>query len=380
MPEDLRVWLSLHLVAHHAPSHFRTALKTVEDPLELATQLPESLLVAAGVPPGAAAHSVRLRRTLERDLDLELRAAERLAIDLVPHPSPDYPAEIASLPDAPFLLYRRGSLPRGIARVAVVGARRATAYGRRIATQISGELALLGAEIVSGGARGVDTSAHRGAVEAGGRTVAVIGSGLREPYPPDNASLFEKIVESGALLSEFPIDTQPLPENFPRRNRLIAALAAAVVVVEAADRSGSLITARLANEYGKEVLAVPGPIGAPMSVGCLALLKDGAGLAREASDVVGALSPMYRQALADPAPDSPDAPVVDLTPDESAVSGFFQDPEPVHIDVLADRAPFGIARLQAALFGLALRGTVDALPGGYYLPRFPKPSRREDRS
>jgi len=274
---------------------------------------------------------------------------------------------LAELHDAPIVLYVRGEIPGGRVRVAVVGARRASAYGREVARRLAKDLAARGVEIVSGGARGIDTAAHRGALDAPGRTVAVLGCGMSCNYPAENEALFDAIARSGGVLSEFAMDMQPLPENFPRRNRLIAALAAATVVVEARARSGSLITARHALDYGREVMAVPGPVTSEASGGCHRLIQDGAKLVEDAEDVVEELSPMYRDTLADrPAePAEPGAP----TADEAAVLALFDDPRPVHIDRLAEAAPFGMARLNPALLGLVLAGRLDPLPGGYYVAR-----------
>ncbi len=281
---------------------------------------------------------------------------------------------IAAQPDAPLVLYVRGELPEGAVRLAIVGSRRASAYGRSAARALSSELAERGAEIVSGGARGIDTSAHEGALAAQGRTVAVLGCGCGRTYPPENEDLFERIAGGGgALLSEFPMGMPPLPENFPRRNRLISALSAATIVVEATAKSGSLITAAHALEQGREVMAVPGPFDSDTSVGCHRLIQQGAKLVAGADDVIEELSPMYREALAggprgDTGTGATD-PGEGATPDETATLGLLDDPRPVHVDVLADRAPFGIARLQSALFALVLRGALDQLPGGYYVAR-----------
>jgi DNA processing protein len=282
---------------------------------------------------------------------------------------------IAAQPDAPLVLYVRGELTAGAVRLAIVGSRRASAYGRAAARTLGSELAERGAEIVSGGARGIDTFAHEGALAVHGRTVAVLGCGCGRTYPPENEDLFQRIAGGGgALLSEFSMSMPPLAENFPRRNRLISALSAATIVVEATAKSGSLITAAHALEQGREVMAVPGPFDSDTSVGCHRLIQQGAKLVAGAEDVIEELSPMYRDALAagsgrrevgvGGAGHEDQA-----TPDEAAALGLFDDPRPVHVDVLADRAPFGIGRLQSALFALVLRGALDQLPGGYYVAR-----------
>jgi DNA processing protein len=330
-------------------------------------------MIACGVRPAAAAALVAARPSLLRRARNEVDLASRAGIRIVARPDPDYPTEAALLDDPPPVLYWKGDLPTGIPRIAVVGARRATAYGRRVATALSADLAARGVEIVSGGARGIDTCAHLGALDRNGRTVAVLGSGFRRPYPEENEPLFEQIARAGCVLSEFPLDAGPRPEHFPRRNRLIASLAAAVVVVEAAEKSGSLITARHALDLGREVLAVPGPIHSEQSEGCHRLIRDGAALVRGAEDVIQELPPLYRDAVspARAVPDSPDGSDFGrLNDDERAVLALFaDDPEAIHIDALAERAPIGFTRLQIALFGLVVAGAVEQMAGGYYLPR-----------
>lgn len=372
-PERLISWLALHLLPGIGPLSARRALDAHPDPEDLAFRIaPSAWREIPGVDAATAARIAAARPGLRERAESERDEAVRRGVRMLTRDDPDYPSMIASLPDAPVVLYVRGELPEGRARVAIVGARRASAYGREVARGLAADLAGRGAEIVSGGARGIDTCSHQGALSAGGRTVAVFGCGFRYTYPPENAALFESIAASGALVSEFPMSAQPLGENFPRRNRLIAALSAATVVVEATEKSGALHTASFALEQGREVMAVPGPVTSEQSRGCHALIQQGAKLVRDASDVVEDLSPMYRSALRGPAAaEGPEgaAPRVPLEPDEAAVLGLFDDPRPVHVDSLADAAPFGIARLQAALFALVLRGSLDPLPGGYYVAR-----------
>ena len=320
---------------------------------------------------GIAAARPGLRPRTEAEWD----AAVRRNVRIVARDDPQYPALLAVLPDAPIVLYVRGALEDGRVRLAIVGSRRATSYGRSVARGLASDRSQLGIEIVSGGARGIDTWAHRGALEGGGRTVAVFGCGLGRAYPPENADLFDTIAGSGALLSEFPLEMSPLPENFPRRNRLISALCAATIVVEATESSGSLITAGHALEQGREVMAVPGPVDSEQSRGCHRLIQQGAKLVQSVDDVLEELSPMYANALTSPASARREAEPVgkpafpELPPDEVAVLALFDDPRPVHVDVLAAAAPFGMARLQPALFGLALRGRIEQMPGGYYVAR-----------
>jgi DNA processing protein len=206
-------------------------------------------------------------------------------LTIVERHSPGYPALLEAIPDPPQRLYVRGTIPE-LPMLAIVGSRRATPYGERVARRLAAGLAETGIAIVSGLARGIDSAAHRGALSAGGATVAVLATGLDRIYPPENLPLAEEIVRQGALVTEMPEQTIPLPRRFPIRNRLISGLSHGVIVVEAAERSGALITARMALEQGREVLAVPGSVDNPLTVGTHRLLKDGAPLVHTVEDVL----------------------------------------------------------------------------------------------
>jgi len=351
----------------------RRALDRFGDPAEIAYRLPASALQEIPrLHDGAVAAILAARPGLRRRVEAERRGCERLDVRLVTAYDPDYPAAFHTLPDPPILLYVKGTLSPGVVRVAVVGSRRATAYGRRVAVGLAAALVSRGVEVVSGGARGIDTCAHMGALEGEGRTVAVLGSGFMRLYPGENAELFERIVGNGAVMSEFGLETEPKPEHFPRRNRLISGLSAAVVVVEATPRSGSLSTAAHALDQGREVMAVPGPVSSEQSQGCHNLIQQGAKLVQRAEDIFEELSPLYTEALlpvGSKAGPEAEPKAEDWTEDEALVLSLLDDPEPVQLDFLAERAPFGVARLHAALFGLELRGAVEQLTGGYYLGR-----------
>lgn len=376
-PERLIAWLAIHLLPGVGPLTARRALDQYGDPREVAFRLPTTAWrEIPGIDGTTAREIVAARPALMRRVEAEWDAAVRRDLRILTRDDAEYPSMLAALPDAPVVLYVRGELPDGRVRMALVGSRRATAYGRQVARELAGELAALGVEIVSGGARGIDTWAHRGALEAGGRTVAVLGCGFAHTYPPENRDLFEAIAASGAIVSEFSVDTAPLAENFPRRNRLISALSAGTIIVEATDKSGSLITAGHALEQGREVMAVPGPVTSEQSRGCHRLIQQGAKLVQTVDDVLSELSPMYRDGLTReppvPAPvgaSEPGPQVPGLSPDEVAVLALFDDPRPIHVDRLAENATFGVARLQTALFGLALRGCIDPMAGGYYVAR-----------
>ena len=304
----------------------------------------------------------------------ERRAMQAAGARMVLPYDTDYPALLATIHDPPSALWIRGEyVPEDHVALAIVGSRACSSYGREQAGRLAGLLAECGLTIVSGGAAGIDSEAHRGALRVGGRTMAVMGCGLARCYPPQHADLFERIVrQEGALLSDYTMRTEPRPGHFPHRNRIISGLSLAVLLVEAARRSGALITARRATEeQGREVMAVPGPVSSEQSEGCHRLIQDGARLVHRVDDIVEELSPVYTPAIGSgPPPDEPGRyDPAGLSQDEVEILRLFDDPEPIHGDLLAERAPFGIARFQTALLGLELRGFVEQLPGRYYLLR-----------
>jgi DNA processing protein len=263
--------------------------------------------------------------------------------------------------------------------VAVVGSRRATPYGIDIAEQISRELAARGVTVVSGLARGIDSAAHRGALAAGGRTIAVLGCGVDVAYPPENRRLAQRITESGALVSQFAPGTPPLPYHFPERNRVIAGLALGVVVVEAAEHSGSLITAGFAAELGREVMAVPGRVTSPESRGTHRLIQDGAALVTDWEDVVAQLPARWRACVRPSAggPGGSDhlahgqqAAEAVGDPDARLVLGALGE-EPVTIDDVIEKSGIGSGRAAALLLELELAGHVRQVDGKRFVPAQP---------
>jgi DNA processing protein len=270
------------------PRRWRRFLERDGDPAQLAAGDPRPLARRLGLGPAEAAALARELR--HADPARELAAAAAAAVQVQPWGDPGYPRALCNLADPPPVVYLRGELLECDAQaVAVVGSRRATPYGLRVARTLAGDLARAGMTIVAGLARGIDAAAHEAALEAGGRTLAVLGSGLLRPYPPEHIGLLERAAGAGAVLSEFPLRAPPLPRHFPQRNRLIAALALAVVVVEATERSGALGTVRHALDLGRTVLAVPGPVDQETSRGTLRLLYEGATPAGCAQDVFAAL-------------------------------------------------------------------------------------------
>ena len=290
-------------------------------------------------------------------------AVERSGIRIVTAFDGDFPAGLAEIPDPPFLLFAVGRLERlKLPAVAIVGSRNATRYGRDVAARLARELSQAGVTIVSGFARGVDGAAHEAAREGPGGTVAVLGCGVDVDYPREHARLKEAMVATDLLLSEFPPGTEPRPQNFPVRNRIIAGLAAGVVVVEASRRSGSLITARLAADCGRDVFAVPGSVFSETSIGTHELLRDGAILCRGAEDVLSELFP----AVGGPAR-SVEAPRIpaQLSAEAARLYEVLRREESSTADDLAESLDYPAATVLAALFELEAAGLVVSDAGRY---------------
>lgn len=296
------------------------------------------------------------------DLDGELRRLEALGGRLILRGEPDYPAPLASLPDAPLALYAWGRLD-GLPAAAVVGARAPTDYGRRMARRLAADLARRRIAVVSGLARGIDSEAHQAALDAGGATWAVLGSGLGRVYPPENRDLARRIAEEGGcVLSEFPLAVPPHKGNFPRRNRIVAGLCWATIVVEGRGRSGALLTAGDAAGYGREVFAVPGPADSPLSEGPHKLLRNGARLATRAEDVTSLLPARYGACPA-VAGGAAAAPV--LNADEARILHHLGG-DPLSLDELARVTGLDMTHLSLIMFGLEIKELVSAVPGQRY--------------
>ncbi|MEJ5250729.1 MAG: DNA-protecting protein DprA [Chthonomonadetes bacterium] len=272
-----------------------------------------------------------------------------------------YPPALKEIEDFPPLLFVRGSLQeRDRFAVAIVGTRKPTAYGRHVAERLARELSRYGLTIISGGARGIDTAAHTGALRAGGRTIAVLGCGIDVAYPPESAGLFNRIAMQGAILSEYPPGVPPDAWRFPARNRIVSALSLGVLVVEAPNDSGALITANHALEQGKPVFAVPGNIDTGQSAGCHRLIKEGATLVDNVEDIVRALG------IAPEPPPERSAQMPSLTPVQQNVLHALSL-TPKHVDTLAEELSLPVAQLNAELLMLEMYGLVRRQPGNTYV-------------
>ncbi|HEU4340756.1 MAG TPA: DNA-processing protein DprA [Candidatus Binatia bacterium] len=301
------------------------------------------------------------------EVEEEIHRAEKAGVRIIPFSDSRYPARLRMIPDPPPCLYVKGELRAGDEKaVAVVGSRSASDYGRRVARDLCRGLAAAGFIVVSGMARGIDGVAHETALESGGRTIAVMGSGVDRAYPPEHATLYSKIIESGAVISELPLGTRPLAFNFPARNRLISGLSLGVVVVEATEKSGSLITAALALEQGREVFAVPGAVGASRSRGAHRLIRQGAKLVEQVEDIIEEVAPQLlsrsgggvRVAKRELPPHVSD----DV---RKIVEGLKERPLP--IDEIIERSGLPPSKIAEILLHLELGGWVLQLPGKRYV-------------
>jgi DNA processing protein len=312
-----------------------------------------------------------------KEAEKELEAAAKVQCQLLTFACADYPPLLKQIPDSPLVLYVRGDAKvLSQYAVAIVGTRRPTAYGSQVAHRLAHDLAERQLVIVSGMARGVDSAAHHGALEAKGKTVAVFGSGADVIYPRENRQLAEKIMEAGAVVSEFPLGTAPTPENFPIRNRIISGLSLGVMVVEAAEYSGSLITARLALDQNREVFAVPGNVTSAQSFGPNHLIKQGAKLVDQWVDVIEEFPSHIRTQLLPPAgasegqlatPETASLFEESLTPDQKAVFEVLRVDEASFVDAIFESVALPPTRILQALLELEMNGLIRQLPGKNFI-------------
>lgn len=294
------------------------------------------------------------------DLSIKLKQLQDNDIKVITYEDENYPQVLKYIHYPPALLYVKGEFNFQDQKVVgIVGTRKYTSYGKRVATKIAGSLTRFGFTIVSGLARGIDTFAHRSTLDSGGRTVAVLGCGIDVIYPRQNINLAREIVKEGALISEFPPGTPPAAGNFPRRNRIISGLAYGLVVVEAAEKSGALITADYALEQGKDVFAVPGNIDSPYSRGCNKLIKEGAVMVGNPLDIVQEMGYDFTDES------GLQYNFADYTDEEKRLLAVL-DPQPMHIDEILKRNKLSSQKLNSLLTSLELKGAVRQLIGKYF--------------
>lgn len=359
---NLDALLVLNAVPGLGPKRIRALIEYFGSAEKVLSASQEDLLSAGDVPEHAVLNLVHFSR--DQFLGHEYDLLKSRGISVITMEDQRYPQHLREISTGPVLLYVKGKTEvLKEPAIAIVGSRRASLYGLGIARRFAVELCESGLSIVSGLARGIDTAAHQGALQARGVTIAVLGCGLDHMYPDENEQLAERITQDGAIISEFPMETLPVSFNFPRRNRIISGLSKGVVVVEAALKSGALITSDFALEQGREVYAVPGQVGEPASQGANRLIQQGAKLVLSSDDILEDLAPVlqeFRLREQEAARDVGTDPA--LSADEHNICRSLND-DPVHIDELADKAGLSVSQAALTLFKLELRKLVRQLPG-----------------
>ena len=375
---QIELWLKLIRADGIGPTLFKRLLDYFDNVERIFSASVAELMKVEGIGNITAESIVRTRDVF--DVEAELALADKLGVWVIDLHDERYPPALKAIYDPPPVLYVKGTLTRSDSlAMAIVGSRRCSHYGTEQANRFSHLLASAGFTIVSGLARGIDTASHRGALATKGRTIAVQGCGLSNVFPPENQKLFEQIAENGAVISELPLTYEPLSENFPGRNRIIAGLSMGVLVVEATYRSGALISAQAAMDNNREVMAVPGRIDSPCSLGCHKLLKQGARLIDSIDEIMDALGyvgdglKIHADAAATEAEQNVQRTLFDisrlnLTREEEAILGRLNS-EPVHVEELIDLTQLSAAKVHSAAISLQLKGLVKQLPGNMLVKR-----------
>jgi len=375
---DIEKWLTLIRSDGVGPTTFAKLMKHFGSPDRALGASISELAKIEGIGFKTAEQIVATRNKFETGKELEL--AEKLGVWIIHLEDPRYPPPLKQIYDPPPVLYVKGSLTRqDNLAISIVGTRRCSLYGQEQASRLAHFLASAGFTIVSGMARGIDTAAHQGALAAKGRTIAVQGCGLSQIFPPENKRLFELIAQSGACVSELPLQYEPKSENFPPRNRIIAGLSLGTIVIEGPLRSGALITARAALDNNREVMAVPGKIDSPLSKGAHRLIKQGATLVESVEDVMEALGYVGEQLqghvteAVTAASQKMETPLFEgrqfkLTDDEKKVYDALGK-EPLHIDQIIVDTDVPAGNVNAGLISLQLKGLIKQLPGNLFLRR-----------
>jgi DNA processing protein len=353
----LEACIALNMIPQMGPVRLRRLLDAFGSAEKILLARTDQLAAIDGVPRALAENIARWQEFA--DPTAELEKATDLGAHVITAEDDEYPSALREIHDPPIVLYVRGHLTeRDRNAVAVVGSRKATHYATESAKKLSFQMAYAGLTVASGLARGIDTAAHQGALAAKGRTIAVIGSGLGELYPPENAELADRIAASGAVISEFPIDTKPDRQTFPIRNRIVTGLSFGVLVVEAGANSGALISANMAAEQGRTLYAVPGRIDAPSALGSNRLIQQGAKLVITVDDILDDLPLVFREK-----PDLPAAaPAGDLTPDQQKILKAIGTEE-TSLDSVIATSGLTAAVVSSTLLALEIRRLVKQLPG-----------------
>jgi DNA processing protein len=358
--------VALNLIDNVGPVRVRQLLERFGEAPAILAASRQQLLQVRGIGEETADAIACWEKTI--DLSAELKRIAEFGCRIVTQSDPEYPELLKQIYDPPVVLYVRGELlAKDKNSVAMVGSRMTTHYGIEIARKLAYQLAYLGLTVVSGGARGIDSAAHQGALSAKGRTLAVLGTGINLVFPPENAELYERIVANGAVVTQFPFNRPGDKQSFPIRNRLVAGMTLGTVVVEANLTSGALITANFANEYGRQVFAVPGRIDSPRSKGCHDLIKKGAKLCESAEDILSEFEYLFPPSNKPAsAAESGILPALELSENEQKVYDTLSNEE-ISIDEVIRHSGLPASAVSVALLRLEMKRIIRQLPGKMFL-------------
>jgi DNA processing protein len=364
--EAREAFVALNMIEHIGPVRVRQLLDHFGDAPAILRATSSQLQRVRGIGPEVAENIARWESTV--DLAAEMRRIEEFGCRVLVQSDPEYPALLREIYDPPVVLYTKGNLqPADKNAVALVGSRMTTPYGLETARRLAYQLAYVGVTVVSGGARGIDTAAHQGALNAKGRTIAVLGTGLNIIWPAENKDLFDRIAEKGALVTQFPFNRRGDKQSFPIRNRIVAGMTLGTLVIEANLTSGALITANFATEYGRQVFAVPGRIDSPRSKGCHDLIKKGAKLCEGAEDILSEFEYLFPQSNKPPsAAETGVLPALELSENEKKVYDVLSSEE-ISIDEAIRHSGLPASAVSVALLGLEMKRLVRQLPGKMFL-------------
>lgn len=365
--ESREAYIALNMIETVGPVRVRQLVEHFGDAPSILRASRSQLLGVRGIGDETATAIASWERTI--DLAAELRRIQEYGCQVLTQEDEAYPPLLREIYDPPVVLYVKGTVrPEDRNSVAIVGSRQTTSYGLEVARRFGYQLGYVGVTVVSGGARGIDTAAHQGTLSAKGRTIAVLGTGINLVFPPENRELFERIAGSGAVMTQFPFNRQADKQTFPIRNRIVAGMTLGTLVVEAHLGSGALITTNFANEYGRQVFAVPGRIDSPRSKGCHALIKNGAKLCESAEDLLSEFEYLF------PAPNRPASsaetgvlPAIELPEPEQKVLAAFERGTELGIDEVIRQSGLSASAVSVALLGLEMKRLVRQMPGKIFV-------------
>ncbi|HEY2083101.1 MAG TPA: DNA-processing protein DprA [Verrucomicrobiae bacterium] len=358
--------VALNMIEHVGPVRVRQLLEHFDEAPKILSASRQQLLHVRGIGEETAESIVTWEKSV--DLAAEMKRVTDFGCEIVVQSDENYPAMLREIYDPPVVLYVKGKLTaKDKNGVAMVGSRMTTHYGIEVARKLAYQLAYIGVTVVSGGARGIDTAAHQGALSGKGRTICVLGTGINIVFPPENAELFERISAHGAVVSQYPFNRKADKQSFAIRNRIVAGMTLGTVVVEANLTSGALITANFATEYGRQVFAVPGRIDSPRSKGCHELIKKGAKLCEGAEDILSEFEYLFPASNRPPSANETGVlPALDLSENEQKVFGVL-DSEELTTDDVIRKSGLPSSAVSVALFSLEMKRLVKQLPGKLFV-------------